>query len=126
VLAETQENVRQKDVALGLQMEAIVAVTRERDEAFRAGQEEMREQVLEVFERYKYAPQDRAYQAAYDEIRRMPARIGQKAGPHEPDLSKCPRCGGPADNGNDREHPPNPYVCTKCERSGQDSPEGGG
>ena len=30
------------------------------------------------------------------------------------DLSKCPRCGGPADNGHDREFPPNPYCCSKC------------
>ena len=28
--------------------------------------------------------------------------------------SKCPRCGGPADNGHDRGFPPNPYLCTKC------------
>lgn len=31
------------------------------------------------------------------------------------DLSKCPRCCGPADNGHDREFPPNPYLCTRCE-----------
>lgn len=31
------------------------------------------------------------------------------------DLSKCPKCGGPADNGHDRCLPPNPYFCTKCE-----------
>ena len=30
-------------------------------------------------------------------------------------LSRCPMCGGPADNGHDRGYPPNPYVCTKCE-----------
>jgi hypothetical protein len=34
----------------------------------------------------------------------------------EPDLSKCPRCGGPADNGHDRCVPPNPYNCSKCEK----------
>lgn len=33
------------------------------------------------------------------------------------DLTKCPKCGGPADNGHDRCHPPNPYYCTKCEAS---------
>ncbi len=33
----------------------------------------------------------------------------------KPDLSKCPNCGGPADNGHDRCLPPNPYYCTKCE-----------
>ena len=32
----------------------------------------------------------------------------------EPDLSKCPKCGGPADNGHDREIPPNAYWCSKC------------
>lgn len=31
------------------------------------------------------------------------------------DLSKCPKCGGVADNGHDRCYPPNPYLCTKCE-----------
>ena len=31
------------------------------------------------------------------------------------DLNKCPGCGGPADNGHDREYPPSPYYCTKCE-----------
>ena len=30
------------------------------------------------------------------------------------DLSRCPQCGGPADNGHDRSIPPNPYLCTKC------------
>jgi len=35
---------------------------------------------------------------------------------YEPDLTKCPRCGGPADNGHDRSMPPAPYVCTKCEK----------
>jgi hypothetical protein len=32
----------------------------------------------------------------------------------EPDLSHCPQCGGPADNGHDRSFPPSPYFCTKC------------
>lgn len=31
-----------------------------------------------------------------------------------PDINKCPKCGGAADNGHDREVPPNPYYCTKC------------
>lgn len=30
------------------------------------------------------------------------------------DLSKCPKCGGPADNGHDRCLPPNPYFCSEC------------
>lgn len=33
-------------------------------------------------------------------------------------ISKCPQCGGEADNGHDRCLPPNPYVCTKCEKEG--------
>ena len=32
----------------------------------------------------------------------------------EADLSHCPKCGGPADNGHDRSIPPSPYFCTKC------------
>jgi hypothetical protein len=32
----------------------------------------------------------------------------------EPDLSLCPQCNGPADNGHDRSIPPHPYLCTKC------------
>jgi rRNA maturation protein Nop10 len=33
------------------------------------------------------------------------------------DLNRCPNCGGPADNGHDREVPPNPYWCSKCTES---------
>lgn len=33
----------------------------------------------------------------------------------EPDIHKCPTCGGVADQGFDRCYPPNPYECTKCE-----------
>ena len=34
----------------------------------------------------------------------------------KPDISKCPNCGGTADQGHDREDPPNPYYCTKCQK----------
>lgn len=34
------------------------------------------------------------------------------------DLSRCPECGGPADQGHDRCRPPTAYLCSKC-----DSPE---
>ena len=30
------------------------------------------------------------------------------------DLSKCPQCGGDADNGIDRCIPPSAYMCKKC------------
>ena len=32
----------------------------------------------------------------------------------EPDVTKCPKCGGYADNGFDRCYPPSPYYCSKC------------
>lgn len=35
----------------------------------------------------------------------------------EVDLTKCPSCGGDADNGHDGCFPPNPYNCTKCEEA---------
>lgn len=34
------------------------------------------------------------------------------------DLTKCPKCGGEADNGIDRCHPPHPYNCKKCHGEG--------
>ena len=43
------------------------------------------------------------------------------------DLSKCPQCGGDADNGIDRCIPPSAYMCKKCceieveERAADDS-----
>ena len=42
----------------------------------------------------------------------------------ERDLSKCPGCGGPADNGHDRCVPPNPYYCTKCDPNPKQEPQG--
>ena len=33
---------------------------------------------------------------------------------NKPNVYICPSCGGPADNGHDREYPPNPYVCKTC------------
>lgn len=38
----------------------------------------------------------------------------------EPDIDKCPGCGGEADNGHDRMHPPNPYFCSRCEPEPED------
>lgn len=34
----------------------------------------------------------------------------------DPDINKCPKCGGYADNGFDRSLPPEPYYCSKCEK----------
>ena len=36
------------------------------------------------------------------------------AGDTADDLSKCPQCGGEADNGHDRCYPPTAYLCSKC------------
>lgn len=42
--------------------------------------------------------------------------VDNQLGGYEPDITKCPKCGGDADNGYDRCEPPNPYYCTKCSR----------
>jgi len=34
----------------------------------------------------------------------------------------CPKCGGVADNGHDRELPPNPYYCSKCSSNEEREP----
>ena len=47
-----------------------------------------------------------------DELNALRAALAQEQA--EPDLSRCPQCNGPADNGHDRSIPPNPYLCTKC------------
>ena len=39
------------------------------------------------------------------------------------DLTKCPNCGGEADNGHDRCMPPNVYFCTKCEQEDTPNPD---
>lgn len=43
--------------------------------------------------------------------------ITGEASEPQTDLTRCPRCGGPADNGFDRCFPPNPYSCTKCSKA---------
>jgi hypothetical protein len=48
------------------------------------------------------------------DLARIPKPDGDNLSPTESDLSKCPKCGGPADNGHDRELPPNPYWCSTC------------
>ena len=46
-----------------------------------------------------------------DAITALRSALAQQA---EPDLSRCPQCNGPADNGFDRSFPPSPYLCKKC------------
>lgn len=38
---------------------------------------------------------------------------------HNDSLNDCPNCGGPADNGHDRCHPPTAYWCTKCMKTSE-------
>lgn len=45
----------------------------------------------------------------------IPPRMCSEVDEMEPDLTRCPSCGGPADNGHDRCLPPAPYRCSKCE-----------
>lgn len=45
-------------------------------------------------------------------VREWVAKIG--AGETVHDLSKCPQCGGAADNGHDRDYPPTAYLCSEC------------
>lgn len=54
-------------------------------------------------------------------IVRAAAEIGKEIEEH--DLNKCPKCGGVADNGHDRCHPPNPYYCSACMAEGVGQPE---
>lgn len=49
----------------------------------------------------------------YDAIAALRERLAEITN----DLNRCPNCGGPADNGHDREVPPNPYWCSKCTES---------
>ena len=62
-------------------------------------------EALEIHSAIKH-PQQRHYRdSAIEALRAALA---------EPDLSRCPNCKGPADNGHDRCIPPNVYWCTKC------------
>ena len=49
-------------------------------------------------------------------------RAARAQGQAEQDLDTCPGCGGVADNGHDREFPPNPYYCTKCSEQAEQEP----
>ncbi len=52
----------------------------------------------------------------YCKIEELEERIKELEGQDKkPNLSTCPGCGGPADNGHDRCVPPSPYYCTKCD-----------
>jgi len=66
------------------------------------------EQALEALE---YAQQDRECPST---TRQAIAALRAALAQAEPELSRCPQCNGPADNGFDRSFPPSPYLCKKC------------
>jgi hypothetical protein len=66
------------------------------------------EQVLGALEGFAYHGKAAGWPETITNLR---AALAQQA---EPDLSLCPQCNGPADNGHDRSIPPHPYLCTKC------------
>ena len=47
-------------------------------------------------------------------VRDPRAALTSPADKPDPDITKCPRCGGPADQGYSRDVPPLPYECSKC------------
>lgn len=67
-------------------------------------------EALEVSTRFVYADLRPQCECAIAALRE---RLAETAN----DLNRCPNCGGPADNGHDREVPPNPYWCSKCTES---------
>jgi hypothetical protein len=70
------------------------------------------QQVLDRLRLYYYGS---GFAEDADCITALEAALAQQAEPvQEPDLSRCPQCNGPADNGHDRSIPPNPYFCTRC------------
>ncbi|WP_205042161.1 DUF1778 domain-containing protein [Rhodoligotrophos defluvii] len=60
-------------------------------------------------------PVDWIQNAAYDAATALREAAERRRSRREPDLTKCPNCGGEADNGFDRGLPPSPYYCSKCE-----------
>lgn len=67
-------------------------------------------EALEVSTRFVYADLRPQCESTIDALRE---RLAETAD----DLARCPTCGGPADNGHDREVPPTPYWCSKCTES---------
>lgn len=57
------------------------------------------------------------FEALDEHIPHLDQGCFERGCPMDDELSRCPKCGGPADNGHDRELPPNPYHCTKCEQA---------
>jgi len=69
------------------------------------------QQALEALEKTHTQPGCEQWQAERKASVALRAALAHQ---DEPDLSRCPQCNGPADNGFDRSIPPSPYLCTKC------------
>jgi hypothetical protein len=72
---------------------------------------EAAQQALEALEKTHTQPGCDQWQAERKASVALRAALAHQ---DEPDLSRCPQCNGPADNGFDRSIPPSPYLCTKC------------
>jgi hypothetical protein len=75
---------------------------------------EQAQQIEEALQGVVNCPQEDAYWLFSIGESLATIRAARAQGQAEQDLDTCPGCGGVADNGHDREFPPNPYYCTKC------------
>jgi len=53
----------------------------------------------------------------YKKLKYMKEHREREKFEEEPDLTKCPNCGGRPDNGYDGRVPPHPYWCCECEEN---------
>lgn len=72
---------------------------------------------IEQLELIVYSPDDTGTHYVRAKVRSTIATLKERLAETTDDLTRCPNCGGPADNGHDREVPPNPYWCSKCSES---------
>ena len=93
------------DLAAAAELRRLQAQTAQDEALLRQALE-----ALEVSTRFVYADLRPQCECAIAALRE---RLAETAD----DLARCPNCGGPADNGHDREVPPSPYWCSKCTES---------
>lgn len=103
-----------------LQLELLAASKKAASLIAALESEELVERVAcAIFEERTLNPWDEEHENLGKHNTRLEAKAAIKAltgeaTESETDLSRCPKCGGPADNGIDRCLPPSPYFCTKC------------
>ena len=98
--------------ALVAEVERLTEALRKLEERVQRDEALLRQalEALEVSTRFVYADMRPQCESTIDALRERLAETTD-------DLTRCPNCGGPADNGHDREVPPNPYWCSKCTES---------